>query len=110
WGSGAELLGLSPGSVIDAAVMEQLYSTFNDPNSEDFFKADCPDRLGRRPPRFRDSESWYEEMLKQEPEAVAERREEMWAEAVQRAERQSTVFFYDATFSPVKSVSLLHAG
>lgn len=110
WGPGAAALGLAPGSVIDPRVMEQLYSTFNDPNSPDFFKHDCADHLGRRPPRFRDSESWYEQLLKDEPEATAERREELWAEAVQKAERQSTVFFYDATFSPVKSVSLLHAG
>lgn len=110
WGSGAALLGLTPGTVIDPRVMEQLYSTFNDPNSPEFYQIDCQDRLGRRPPRFRDAESWYEKMLNQEPEAPAERREEMWSEAVQRAERQATVFFYDATFSPAKSVSLLHAG
>ncbi|GAA1451203.1 MobF family relaxase [Nocardiopsis tropica] len=110
WGPGAAALGFAPGAVIDPRVMEQLYSTFNDPTSADFFKDDCADRLGRRPPRFRDAESWYEKSLNDEPEATAERREELWAEAVQRAERQSTVYFYDATFSPVKSVSLLHAG
>lgn len=109
WGAGAAALGFAPGAVVDPRTMEQLYSTFRDPNSPEFFDKDCADRLGRRPPRFRDAESWYEQMLKGEPEATAERREEMWAEATQRAERQSTVYFYDATHSAFKSVSLLHA-
>lgn len=111
WGTGAAALGLTPGSVIDPVVMEQLYSTLYDPRDPNFLAGDDKDhaRLGQRPKRFKDAEAWYEELLSQEPEASPERRDELWADATQRAERAKTVYFYDATFSPVKSVSLLHA-
>ncbi|GAA1463414.1 relaxase domain-containing protein (plasmid) [Nocardiopsis exhalans] len=112
WGAGAAALDLTPGSVIDPLVMEQLYSTLYDPRDPNFIDGPEEDRarLGQRPKRFKDAEAWYEDLLSNEPEASAERREELWTDATQRAERARTVFFYDATFSPVKSVSLLHAG
>lgn len=114
WGPGAKALGFTPGAEIDPKVMEKLYSSFVDPRDENFLNASIPDaekeHLGIRPPRYKDADAWYEQLLKSEPEASPERQRELRNEAEQKAARQKTVFFYDATFSVPKSVSLLHAG
>lgn len=114
WGPGAEALGFTPGAEIDPKVMEKLYSSFVDPRDENFLNSEVPDaekeHLGIRPPRYKDADAWYEQLLKREPEATPERQRELRNEAEKKAARQKTVFFYDATFSVPKSVSLLHAG
>lgn len=114
WGPGAEALGFTLGGEIGPEVMEKLYSSFLDPRDENFLKSDISDKekeiLGRRPPQYKDADSWYAQLLQREPEATPERQRELRSEAAQKAARQKTVFFYDATFSAPKSVSLLHAG
>jgi hypothetical protein len=46
-------------------------------------------------------------LLAAEPEATSERRDQFVAQAL--GERRASVYFFDATFSVPKSVSLLHA-
>jgi conjugative relaxase-like TrwC/TraI family protein len=113
WGPGAEELGLEPGSEIDAAVMEKLYSTFLDPRDPDFLNRRVPDdektRLGRRPPKYdKAANKVFLEKLEAEPDADPERQKELWREA--KSEVQQAVMHHDATFSPPKSFTLLHAG
>ncbi|MBB4920971.1 MobF family relaxase [Streptosporangium saharense] len=112
WGLGAEALGLEPGSLVDPAIMEKLYSTFLDPRDPGFLDKDIPDeekgRLGRRPSQYKSAETILAGLLAAEPEATAERAEELRIQA--KKEARSAVYFFDLTFSPTKSVSLLHAG
>src|SRR6266699_3852411 len=49
----------------------------------------------------------YPEALKAEPEATAERRAELRDEA--KAQVRQAVPYFDVTFSPSKSITLLHA-
>lgn len=112
WGEGARVLGLEPGTVVENKIMEMLYSTFLDPRDPEFLNKDVPDEekghLGRRPQAFKSAEEILAARLAAEPEATAERVEELRIEAARAARR--AVYFFDLTFSPTKSVSLLHAG
>jgi len=112
WGEGARALGLEPGSEIDGRVFEPLYEHFLDPRDPDFHNPDVPiedkARLGRRKSRFASWQEIYERKLLAEPEASAERREELKWQA--KGESRQTVIHLDATFSPAKSVTLVHAG
>ncbi|MER7129721.1 MobF family relaxase, partial [Streptosporangium saharense] len=112
WGEGARALGLEPGSLVEPAIMERLYTTFLDPRDPDFSNRDIPDeekaRLGRRPSQYKSAEAIFAELVKKEPQATFERLEELRIKAM-KAERKA-VYFFDLTFSPTKSVSLLHAG
>ncbi|MBG0826154.1 relaxase domain-containing protein [Planomonospora sp. ID91781] len=112
WGEGAAALGFAHGSTVDAAVMEKLFSSFLDPRDPEFLSKEIPDeekaRLGRRPQEFKSADAILAARLAAEPEATAERRDQLRIEAQQDARK--AVYFFDLTFSPVKSVSLLHAG
>lgn len=107
WGSGAEAFGLR--GEVDNAVMTALYTHFLDPRDPKF--ADPSTRheaahLGRAPGRYKSVEQIVAERLADEPGALPERVREIQLEA-QRAARQP-VMFIDATFSPVKSFTVLH--
>ncbi|MER6816445.1 MobF family relaxase [Spirillospora sp. NPDC000708] len=112
WGRGAEALGLEPGGEIDGPVFEALYEHFLDPRDPSFSDPDVPTedkaRLGRRKSRFQSWETIYEKSLKSEPEASPERREELRIAA--KGQARQAVIHHDATFSPAKSVTLVHAG
>src|SRR5216683_1909879 len=100
-GAGCPELGLAVGSAIDPAVFVSLFSEFRDPRDGS--------RLGRPPRQYRHRQ-WqvkYDEALKLEPEATKERREELKDEA--KAQVRQAVEYFDATFSPSKSITLLHA-
>lgn len=107
WGTGAAAFGLE--GEVDNDVMTALYTHFLDPRDPRFADPATRDqaaRLGRAPGRYKTVEEVVGERLAQEPNALPERVREIRAEA-ERAERQP-VMFVDATFSPVKSFTVLH--
>jgi hypothetical protein len=101
-GSGLADLGLKDGQFIDRAVFERLYDHFLDPRDPS-----GQTRLGRMPQHFRSASEIYAILVALEPEATAERRAELLAEA--RAQVRTPVLYFDATFSVSKSITLLHA-
>jgi hypothetical protein len=105
-GRGCPDLGLAPGSQVDSKVMERLYGAFADPRDPAGTAT-----LGRAPSSFAGNadavSARITALLAAEPDAVPERQAEIIAQAMRG--RRATVFFFDATFSVPKSVSLLHA-
>ena len=101
-GAGLADLGFRNGQVIDRAVFERLYGHFLDPRDPA-----GETRLGRKPQQFRSAAEIYAVLLALEPDATAERRAELLAEA--RAQVRTPVQYFDATFSVSKSITLLHA-
>ena len=95
-------LGFTPGAVVEREVFERLYGQFIDPRDPA-----GQARLGRAPQRFRPAEEIYAELAAAEPEATAERRAQLQVEAKMQA--REPVFYFDATFSVSKSITLLHA-
>src|SRR5580692_9358384 len=105
-GRGCPELGLRVGSEVDNTVMERLYGAFADPRDPEG-KA----TLGRAPSGFAGNNGKVAALiaarLAAEPEATPERRDQVIMEALK--EQRAAVYFFDATFSVPKSVSLLHA-
>jgi hypothetical protein len=101
-GMGVAELGLQPGGAVDRAVFEPLYGHHLDPRDPSGEAL-----LGRAPRRFRSAEEIYKAMLAAEPESTAERRAQLMIEA--KAQVRMPDFYWDATFSVSKSVSLFHA-
>ncbi len=105
-GRGCPELGLPAGSEVDNKVMERLYGAFIDPRD--------PERkatLGRAPSGFAGNDDKIAGriagLLAAEPEATQERRDQIIMQAMK--DQRAAVYFFDATFSVPKSVSLLHA-
>jgi conjugative relaxase-like TrwC/TraI family protein len=105
-GLGCPELGLGVGSEVDNKVMERLYGAFIDPRD--------PERkatLGRAPSGFEGNNDKVSALiaglLAAEPEVTPERRDQIIMQALK--EQRAAVYFFDATFSVPKSVSLLHA-
>lgn len=109
-GRACEKLGLD--GEVDNAVFERMVDGFWDPRDPAFLDANAPDkdkaRLGRPARHYKTPEELYEAKLAAEPDASPERRTQLWAEAQQNA-RAGSVKGKDLTFSPPKSVTLLHA-
>lgn len=109
-GSAAAELGLV-GNCRDLQ-LEALYGHFIDPRDENFEnRAAWPkaDRLGRKPQQFKTQEEIFAELVAQEPDSANiehERAEQLWYQAGTKV-RESRAFF-DATYSPSKSVSVLY--
>jgi conjugative relaxase-like TrwC/TraI family protein len=105
-GRGCPELGLAVGAEVDNRVMERLYGAFTDPRDPEHTAT-----LGRAPSGFAGNSDKVSEritrLLAAEPDATAERRGEIIMQAMK--DRRAAVFFFDATFSVPKSVSLLHA-
>src|SRR6266571_2918023 len=105
-GRGCPELGLAVGSEVDNAVMERLYGAFADPRDPEG-KA----TLGRAPSGFAGNNDKVAALiagrLAAEPEATPERRDQVIMQALK--DQRAAVYFFDATFSVPKSVSLLHA-
>ena len=105
-GLGCPELGLPAGSKVDNKVMERLYGAFIDPRDPQHTAT-----LGRAPSGFTGNNdkvaALIAERLAAEPEATQERRDQIIMQAMK--EQRATVYFFDATFSVPKSVSLLHA-
>ncbi len=105
-GLGCPELGLPVGAQVDGPVLERLYEHFIDPRDPSQLAT-----LGRAPSTFSADREKIDarmaRLLAAEPEASQERRERLIMQALH--ERRATVYFFDATFSVPKSVSLLHA-
>src|SRR6266542_2634809 len=105
-GRGCPGLGLAVGSQVDNKVMERLYGAFADPRDPAGQAT-----LGRAPSGFAGHDEKIAGriagLLAAEPEATAERRDQIIMQALK--DQRAAVYFFDATFSVPKSVSLLHA-
>src|SRR5712691_6550056 len=105
-GRGCPELGLAVGSEVDNKVMERLYGAFADPRDPAGEAT-----LGRAPSGFAGHDEKISGriagLLAAEPEATQERRDQIIMQALK--DQRAAVYFFDATFSVPKSVSLLHA-
>ncbi len=101
-GRGCPGIGLAAGSEVDAAVFNQLYSRFTLPGGRP---------LGRPPRKYRNGRDDFTEildrLLEAEPHATAERRREL--RVLAKSQVRQAVLYFDATFSPDKTITLLHA-
>lgn len=107
YGGGAESLGLV--GLVDEQDMTALYEHFVDPRTEAFNNPDqwgSASTLGHRGRAYKSEDELYAGALELEPEASAERREELRLDAGKRA--RQNVAFLDATFSVPKSITVLH--
>ncbi|GJF01431.1 hypothetical protein PSD17_03950 [Pseudonocardia sp. D17] len=98
-----EMLGIAPGTPATAEDVRAVFGRLARPGSD----PKDPEYLGRAPRKFKSSAERIEAALAAEPEAGEERRREI--ENSVRASGRKAVAYYDLTFSPVKSVSVLHA-
>ncbi|QSB07164.1 MobF family relaxase [Natronoglycomyces albus] len=109
-GSAAAELGLT-GKANDTQ-LEALFGHFVDPRDERFEQRDKwheATKLGRKPPKYRSQEEIFSELVAREvnPAGIEEERaEELWHQAGKQT-REARAFF-DATYSPPKSVSVLY--
>jgi conjugative relaxase-like TrwC/TraI family protein len=107
YGAGAAALGLS--GLVDAQDMRGVYAHFVDPRDERFGDSERwgeADTLGHTGRRYLTAEELYAAALNAEPDADAERRDELRLDAAKRA--RHNVAFLDLTYSVPKSVSVLH--
>ena len=107
WGSGAELLGLR--GLVDAQDMRAVYERFLDPREEGFndpSKWDEVYTLGHAGRRYLSEDELYAAAVEREPDADAERRQELRVEAGKNA--RHNVAFFDLTYNVQKSITLLH--
>src|SRR5690606_12376228 len=106
-GLGPEALGLT--GRLDGQDMEALFGHVVDPRDPAFRD---PERwagavkLGRPPRKFASPDELLARKLEQEPDATPERVEQLRAQA--QKEARQAVSFLDLTFSPPKSVTVLH--
>jgi conjugative relaxase-like TrwC/TraI family protein len=105
-GRGGPELGLPVGSEVDNKVMERLYGAFTDPRDSAHQAT-----LGRAPSGYAGQHDKLADriagLLAAEPDATPERRDQIITQALK--DQRAAVYFFDATFSVPKSVSLLHA-
>ncbi len=107
WGAGAAALGLA--GEVDPQDMRAVFERFLDPRDEAFRD---PSRwseaatLGHTGRAYTSEDELYAAMVEREPQATAERRDELRIEAGLKARRN--VAFLDVTFSVQKSVTVLH--
>jgi conjugative relaxase-like TrwC/TraI family protein len=107
YGTGAEALGLA--GLVDHQDMTALYEHFIDPRDPNFRNPDGWDQaatLGHKGRRYLDADELYRRSLDAEPNADAERREQLRLDASKKARKN--VAFLDATFSVQKSITVLH--
>jgi conjugative relaxase-like TrwC/TraI family protein len=108
YGAGADALGLS--GQVDHDDMAALYEDFidpRDPGFRDLSRRDQAAVLGHAGRKYQTAQEVYQRSLDAEPNADAERREQLKLDA-SKNERKN-VAFLDATFSVQKSVTVLHA-
>jgi hypothetical protein len=107
YGAGAEALGLS--GLVDHQDMSALFEHFIDPRDAAFRDPDAwkdAAALGGRGRRYKTADELYEQYLNAEPNADAERREQLRFQA-SKNERKN-IAFMDLTFSVPKSITVLH--
>lgn len=99
-GPGAGVLGFSAGQPVTAKAMETVYGELTDPETGE--------SLGSRPRKYASHEERVARLLAAEPDASPERRAEIEFQA--RKQQREACHYYDLTFSPEKSWSVLYAG
>ncbi|MBB5840195.1 MobF family relaxase [Kribbella italica] len=107
FGRGAEAFGLA--GEVDTQDMTALYERYLDPRDEAFrdpIRWDEAATLGHTGRAYKTEDEALAMALAKEPGASPERREEL--RALVGASVRNNVSFYDATFSPQKSVTVLH--
>jgi hypothetical protein len=97
------MVGIEAGSVACESDVRAVFGQLRHPDSSERE----PVFLGRAPRKFRSVEVRVRAALAREPDAGEERRREI--ENGVRADGRKAVGYYDVTFSPVKSVSVLWA-
>jgi conjugative relaxase-like TrwC/TraI family protein len=106
WGAGAQELGLA--GEVDSDLMEAIYARLLDPRDEATHErarwAEAP-TLGAPHKKYATPQELYEKALLREPDAGPERRAELLAAAEKKA--RQPIAFFDMTFSPSKSVTVL---
>nr|WP_239028453.1 MobF family relaxase [Pseudonocardia acidicola] len=105
FGAGLEMVGIAPGTQAGEADVRAVFGKLQHPSAVD--EDGSPAFLGRRPRQFRSTADRVAARLAAEPDASEERIREISNEV--RASGRKPVAYYDLTFSPVKSVSVLHA-
>lgn len=106
WGAGARALGLA--GEVDSDLMEAIYARLIDPRDDAAHARERWDEastLGAPHKKYASPEELYEKALLGQPDAGPERRAEMLAEAEKKA--RQPIAFFDMTFSPSKSVTVL---
>jgi len=106
YGQGAHALGLA--GVVDSDLMEAVYARLLDPRDEATHTRERwvdARTLGRPHKHYKTSDELYRAAVEREPDATPERRAELLAYA-EREARQPVAFF-DMTFSPSKSITVL---
>src|SRR3984885_1099290 len=98
WGPAAEVLGFAPGQQVERESYDLLFGERKAPDGTP---------LGRPPSGSKKAASIYAGLLAGEPQATAERKRQLRAQATRDA-RQSPLFF-DLTLSLSKSISIFHA-
>ena len=98
-----EMLGIAPGTAATERDVRLVFGKMLHPSST----PDEPRFLGRPPRKFKSTEERVRAALAKEPDAGEERRREI--EAAAAASGRKAVAYYDLTFSPQKTVSILHA-
>lgn len=97
---------------VNNEVFERLVDGFWDPRDPQFLDQSVPDtqkaRLGRPARNYTTPAELFDAAVAAEPDASAERRKQLWIEAKKKG-RNGSVKGKDLTFSPPKSVTLLHA-
>lgn len=99
YGNGLEFLGVKSGTDATADDVRKIFGELRHPDTDEF--------LGRRAMNFKDYETRLAAALEREPNATPERIKQI--EDACRTDNRKAVAYYDFTFSPVKSVSILQA-
>lgn len=111
WGAGAESLGLS--GVIDGELLSAVFDHRLDPRDPASRSTstwgESAALVGQRRPRHVQVAAAYRALLAEHPGAGPEQRAALRVEADQRVARSKSVAFFDATYSPPKSVTVVWA-
>lgn len=99
FGSGLEMLGVKSGTNATADEVRTIFGELRHPDTDEF--------LGRPPRNFKTYEQRLAAAVAREPDASPERLREI--ENACRTDGRKATAYYDFTFSPVKSVSVLQA-
>ncbi|MGH3098879.1 MAG: MobF family relaxase [Streptosporangiales bacterium] len=100
YGPGAGVLGFEAGSEVASEQMEQVYGKLEHPQTGE--------QLGSKPRTYASHEERLARLLAAEPDALPERRAEIAFQA--RKQQREPCHYYDLTYSPEKSWSVLYAG
>ncbi|MGH3096450.1 MAG: MobF family relaxase, partial [Streptosporangiales bacterium] len=100
FGPGAVVLGFTAGDEVTSEQMETVYGKLQHPESGE--------QLGSKPRTYASHEQRLQQLLVAEPDPLPERRKQIEFQA--RKQQREPCHYYDLTYSPEKSWSVLYAG